>query len=108
MSQNIDNEREVKKIFSKYQKCVHFQNLVKDGYSYFLETDDVGSLENLKQIKNRVDLTLSMLRPLSKLFLKNCYLKRIDSHWWMNVYSKSTFYRYKNEAIQEFLYYFNL
>lgn len=108
MKENKQKEIEVRTVFLKYSKAVHFSNLIKDGYGYFLESDDLGSLDALKQFKIRVESAMNVCRPITKLFLKNCYIKRGDEAWWQTIYSKSTFYRYKQEAIDEFLYYFNL
>ena len=101
-------ELEVKEIFNRYRKAIHIQKMMEEGYLYLLEQDEIDNFENLKKHQSRVELTNKILKPIDKLFITNCFVKRNDESWWFGIYSRSTFYRLRKEAIKEFLYYFNL
>jgi hypothetical protein len=73
-----------------------------------LEEKELEDLTALKKHQLRVEMTNKVLKPISKIFITNCFIKRSDDAWWFGIYSRSTFYRLKKEAIKEFLYYFNL
>lgn len=101
-------EVEVKEIFNRYRKAIHVQKMIDEGYMYLLEENEIESYEELKKYHARVEMTNKVLRPISKLFINNCFIKRNDDAWWFGIYSRSTFYRLRKEAVNEFLYYFNL
>lgn len=101
-------EVEIKEIFNRYRKAIHVQKMLDEGYMHLLEENEIESYEDLKKHHARVEMTNKILRPISKLFINNCYVKRNDDAWWFGIYSRSTFYRLRKEAVSEFLYYFNL
>lgn len=100
-------EQEMTKIFARYIKAIHVEKLRKDGY-YQVKEGDEKEFEELKKFKKRVDLTVAVLKPITKLFIKNSYIDNSDDCWWCNIYSRSTYYRYRREAVEEFLYYFKV
>lgn len=101
-------EIKIREIFNRYRKSLHIQKLNEEGYLHLFEDDEIEDLTALKKHQLRVEMTNKILKPISKLFITNCFIKRSDDAWWFGIYSRSTFYRLKKEAIKEFLYYFNL
>ena len=101
-------EVQIKEIFNRYRKAIHVQKMIDEGYMYLLEENEVESYEDLKKHHSRVEMTCKILRPIAKLFITNCYIKRNDDAWWFGIYSRSTFYRLRKESVNEFLYYFGL
>lgn len=82
---NISN-----KIASKYNMSVKRQ----------LEIDN-----NLK-IKSFFEQVLDLLSPTSHLIIENLYLKRdISKNWFDKYFCKTTYYKRKHDAIDEFLAY---
>lgn len=102
------DEVAVREIFNRYRKSIHIQKMMEEGYMYLLEQSDLDNFEELKKHQSRVDMTNKILKPITKLFINNCFMKRNDDAWWFGIYSRSTFYRLRKEAIAEFLYYFNI
>lgn len=100
-------EQEINKIFARYTKAMHMEKLRRDGYYNLLEEDE-GEFTELKKFKKRVELTVAVMRPITKMFIKNSFLEKKDDCWWCNIYSRSTYYRYRRDAIEEFLYYFKV
>jgi hypothetical protein len=103
-----NEEVEIREIFNRYRKAIHIQKMMDEGYMGLLETHDEDTIKDFKNHQSRVEMTIKMLKPISKIFINNCYVKRNDDAWWFSIYSRSTFYRLKKEAIHEFMYYFNI
>lgn len=43
------------------------------------------------------------LDDLEKTFIENNFFFQEDKRWWISIYSRSTYYRYKNLAVKHFL-----
>ena len=55
-------------------------------------------------LQNRIDKILEQLDFESANFIKNEFLSTsYKSNWWMNYFSRSTYYRMKNKAMNQFL-----
>lgn len=50
-----------------------------------------------------IDTVISFLDEDSRLIITNEFMYKSKSTWYLNYYSKSTFYRLKNEAMIHFL-----
>jgi hypothetical protein len=48
---------------------------------------------------------LNSMIPENRQIIVNDYLERKHHHWWFDLYARSTYYRLKNKALQEFLSY---
>jgi hypothetical protein len=64
--------------------------------------------------KNRLNLFIQMIENIHQIVSKNCliiieneYLGVSKKHWWKSYYSRSSYYRIKNSAIDEFFEYFD-
>ena len=56
-----------------------------------------------KRIKDKVDYIMSQLDEQLKVLLYNDYFSIREVNWWIYYYSKSTYYRLKNKAMDAFL-----
>ena len=54
---------------------------------------------------NKIHQTLKVLNPILSYVITQTFRTdgQINNKWWKGIYSKSTFYRIRLEAIQEFL-----
>jgi len=94
----------IKKIGIEYRKVNIFNInplLIRESESVYLENKK--SETYYSDIKQKVDYILLQLDEHSSKIIFNEYLtKRIDN-WWIYYYSKSTYYRLKNKAMNDFL-----
>ena len=52
---------------------------------------------------SRVEETYRKLNPLEQLFINNDYFYQNYPFWWMEIFSRTTYYRYKKKALIHFL-----
>lgn len=102
-----DKTNEVKKYLIRYRK-----SLIEIQYYDALSlrvTDERGKLcdkEKLIQYTKYIEDILSVLSEESQEYLKNEYINsNNNSKWWMTKYNRSTFFKIKKNAIEEFLLY---
>ena len=94
----------IRKIGMNYKK-IKFSNLdvfmvCESEENYLYEKRD---LKYYKDIKDKVDyILMHMDKELSKV-IYNEYLTSNSNSWWMYYYSRSTYYRMKNKAMDTFL-----
>ena len=85
-----EKDRMMRMIFRRYRRS---QFLI-----HTLHERDVDASDYLK-----IEFALSCLAEDQRFLLEKEYLDTNDRHWWMDYYSKSTYYRLKNRAIDEML-----
>lgn len=56
---------------------------------------------------NRVNIVLTFLDSEEKKFILNEYMYSQGSNWYIDIYSRSTYYRIKRNAIERFLNFFD-
>jgi len=44
----------------------------------------------------------------SQLIIVNEYVEQKENEWWVDYYSRATYYRLKTRALEEFLFYVNV
>lgn len=97
-------------IAKEYQKALIYvgtldqktKNIISDSSPLEKETALRREQLNLVTIVNCV---LNLLNKEHKEIIENDYFKNQDSKWWMEKYSKTTFYSIKNAALDNFTYY---
>ncbi len=52
---------------------------------------------------NKVNNCFDRLNGIDKLFINNEFFYEEYPYWWIDIYSKSSFYRYKRKAMMSFL-----
>lgn len=94
----------IKEIGKEYKKTKFFCS----GAYFICEEESIYLRENksiqyYKELKDKVDYILMQLdEELAKVIFNEYLSKKVDN-WWMYYYSKSTFYRLKNKAMNHFL-----
>ena len=94
----------IKKIGMEYRKFKFFE------FEYLsIREDETVYLERKKDknyysdLKNKVDYILEQLDEQSTRIIYSDYLVNSCDNWWIYFYSKSTYYRLKNKAMNLFL-----
>lgn len=94
----------IKKIGIEYRKIKYLE-----GNSLMICEDEEGYLSSKKDLKYYNDLKkkidyilVQMDRNLSRVIYNEYFSNKIDN-WWIYYYSKSTYYRLKNKAMDNFL-----
>lgn len=64
--------------------------------------------EELKGLIASFDIIIQALSNESRLIIKNEYLLQRHSEWWIDYYSRATYYRLKTRALEEILFYVNI
>jgi hypothetical protein len=104
--------KRVDEIFMQYLKAKKNIDLIQGGYKYLLETDktiDENSyINNQKSIIENVDKIYEILSLNAKKIIENDFANKINEFWWTQYYSRSTYYRHRNMAVNEFLYFYSL
>ena len=78
--------------------------LIEEGYGDLLDSENTKDYErNVKFIKKNVEITLQMMDQDARSILENEFILKQEPFWWMDRYSKSTFYRYRSQAIERFI-----
>lgn len=81
--------------------------LVATNYSYCLFKKRVTTSKEEDEICTlyiaRVNKALESLDNVQKYFLNNSYFNNKDKFWWVPLYSKTTYYRIRNDALKVFL-----
>lgn len=94
---NRDDEQLLRYLGRQYQKC------------QFLEYLDEGNVREKEEVQAKQEfmfLIESILKSMSSdlsLIIRNDYLKKREEKWWQAYFTKSTYYRKKNQAVHEFV-----
>jgi len=85
------NENIIKPILFQYNRCKKMPDLF-----------DID--ENTHRLVRIIDGALEMLNKDYRLIINNDYIdKHFDSNWWKDYYSRTTYYRYKGNAVEELI-----
>ena len=63
-------------------------------------------LKRYKNFKKLIDSILDKMDRNDKFILVNDYFYKTNSQWWIETYSRSSYYRMKRKALDSFLKYF--
>jgi len=91
-----------------YYPILSALTLKEGGSPYQLEKDLLQNLEkkeNSQKMIDSIDYVLNTMEERSKELIIKEFYEKDTSNWWMEYYSRSTYYRLKNKAMQEILYY---
>lgn len=102
----------VEQIFMEYLKAKKNIELLQAGYKYLL--DDNQSINEGDYIKRHqaiienIEKIFEILSLNAKKIIEFEFVNKSNEYWWTQYYSRSTFYRHRNQAVNEFLYFYNL
>lgn len=83
-------------------KATYHVSMVSRLNSYIEDKDE------LRRLVVGFEQILSYISPQAREIIEHEYLYHTRKNWWIEYYSKSTFYRAKNKAMEEMLFYLNL
>lgn len=84
----------------KEQKT-YYQGVEKQ-WDYYIQSKD-----ELKQIIETFHIVIDKLSKDSQTIIINEFIFQRDKDWWIEYFSRSTYYRLKTRAMEEALFYFN-
>lgn len=96
----------IKKIGIDYKKNNFYEKhamVVREQSNDYIENNEI----YYNQIKLKVDYILLQLDEQLSCIIFNEYLTNKVYNWWIYYYSKSTYYRLKNRAMNDFLEWWN-
>ena len=64
--------------------------------------------DELRGLIASFELIIDALSKDSKLIIKNDYVEQRSEEWWIDYYSRATYYRLKTRALEEVLFYVNI
>lgn len=87
----------------KFKKLEHKIELI--SLFCFISKNKENTIEDEKyvSIPNRVNDVLHSLTQVEKDFITNEFFDDVCPYWWEEIYSRSTYYRYKRTAMEKFL-----
>lgn len=104
MEENFKQKDDIiKKIGKDYRKT---EFLKLNTFSIYENLDEKRSYYN--ELKLKVDYILLQLEEELANLIFNEYLTTRKDNWWIYYYSKSTYYRLKNKAMNNFLEWWNV
>lgn len=85
---------------------------VKEQKEYYQGVDKqldsyIQSKDELKQIIEYYHMIIDKLSQDSQTIIINEFIEKRERDWWIEYYSRSTYYRLKTRAMEEALFYFN-
>ena len=83
------------------EKKTFYQGVDKKYDSYIQSKDE------LKMIITTLDKILERLSKDSYMIIYHDFVLKKEKNWWLEYYSRSTYYRLKTRAMEEVLFYFN-
>lgn len=64
--------------------------------------------DELKNLISSFEIIINALSRDSQLIIINEYVEQKVDEWWVDYYSRATYYRLKTRALEEFLFYVNV
>ena len=106
-----NKEKLIRKIASDYQKSKIIElkgvellkkDSISEGVSSYMNTPV--KYQYYYDLQTKIDYILERLEWEYSVFLKREFFNCVNKHeWWYNYYSRSTYYRKKNKAMNMFL-----
>lgn len=64
--------------------------------------------DELKGLISSFEIIIQALSSESQLIITNEYVLQRENEWWLDFYSRATYYRLKTRALEEILFYVNI
>lgn len=90
-------------ILNEYVKATRLLSMHDKGYYLVEDSLDSKTLNDLSSIKSLVETSLMLLSSEEKEFLNREFLDGSCKTWWINVYSRSSYYRLRERICSKFL-----
>lgn len=97
--------------YDKLKKMISIFSGLTSKYKYIREHTCFSSkgydqtLEQYRKDTKRIHLALDSLSPIQSYIITQSFLSngQVSNSWWKGIYTKSTYYRLRQEAIRNFL-----
>ena len=64
--------------------------------------------DELKSLISSFEIIIKALSPDSQVIITNEFIDQKEDDWWVDYYSRATYYRLKTRALEEVLFYVNI
>lgn len=64
--------------------------------------------DELKSLISSFEIIIKALTPDSQVIITNEFIDQKEDDWWVDYYSRATYYRLKTRALEEVLFYVNI
>lgn len=64
--------------------------------------------DELRSLISSFEIIIKALSPDSQLIITNEFVEQRSDEWWVDFYSRATYYRLKTRALEEVLFYLNI
>lgn len=81
----------------------HYNKSVAERLNSRIEDKD-----ELKSLISSFEIIIKALSPDSQLIITNEFVEQRGDEWWVDYYSRATYYRLKTRALEEVLLYLNI
>lgn len=81
----------------------HYNKSVAERLNSRIEDKD-----ELKSLISSFEIIIKALSPDSQLIITNEFVEQRGDEWWVDYYSRATYYRLKTRALEEVLFYLNI
>ena len=105
---NFDNKIPIKLKKVKVSKYFIEYRKAKNKIDFFdiISSNEENNKEKLSKYVLYIDKVIDLLSEESKIFIINEYIKNYNnSSWWKKLYNRSTYYKVRKVALDEFLNY---
>ena len=98
----------VKKILAEYHKATQMVKFEEAKYHFGNEEKKDKETYELNRKIVEIDSVLNLLMNDDRLVIENEFITVHNDFWWVEYYSKSTYYRHLNRAVEEFICYYQI
>ena len=81
----------------------HYNKSVAERLNSSIEDKD-----ELRSLISSFEIIIKALSPDSQLIITNEFVEQREDEWWVDFYSRATYYRLKTRALEEVLFYLNI
>ena len=105
--------KRVEQIFMEYLKAKKNVELISSGYKFLLEDNNKNINEQTyvtqqQAIIDNIEKIFEILSLNAKKIIEFDFARKTNDYWWTQYYSRSTYYRHRAHAINEFLYFYEV
>lgn len=121
-------QRAVKDLFKQYHRaklklyCLENMNyypqlnggIIKENKNQYKRSmterlnSTIEDKDELRSLVSSFEMIINALSQDSQLIIKNEFVEQRKDEWWIDYYSRATYYRLKTRALEEFLFYINI
>lgn len=93
-------------IVNQYRKANILMSMKEKKVFMLNDGFDDARMQEYSNYKVMFDAFFDTLKEDEKLVILNDFYDMVSVNWWIGIYSRSTYYRIKNKAIEKMLFYY--